>query len=248
MLARLLLLAVVAAPLAAQDQDVDNYLQELRSKKVEPRDLKAEQQQLVESMTKRLDSIKDPKVKADTYVLISGVYESLGDPGAAVAAARKARELAPEEARIAMALAHALLANGETSEVAALIGVDPTDGHALASRALEFSQHPGDTLPVAAYCAELAHKLLPDDLDVTDTLGSIYMLEGMSAKAILTLEQLVTQAPWVYSYHYHLARAFFQLGRKEYAISELQDALAWNPPDDDRQAIQNLLANLGDRK
>lgn len=234
---------MVAAPLAAQDEDVDNYLQELRSKRVEPRDVKADQQQLVESMTKRLDSIKDPKVKADTYALISGIYESMGDPVAAIAAAREARELAPEDGRIAMALARVLLANGQTSEVATLLGVDSTDGHALAKRALELSKQSGNALPVAAYCAELAHKLLPDDLDLTDTLGSIYMSEGMSANAVLTLENLVTQAPSVYTYHYHLAMAFFQLGRKEYAISELQAALAWNPPDAEREHIQNLLAN-----
>jgi len=241
MLARLLLLAALAAPLCAQDDDVDKYLEELRAGK--PAETKAQQQQLLAALTKNLEGITDPGQKASVFLRISEVYESLHDPDAAIAAARKARELAPEDARFATGLARVLLAHGETAEVAPLIGVDPTDGGALIRRAWELTRQPGNDL-LAAFCAELAHKLRPDDLSVTEALGSIYLQGGMPASAIRAFGELVEKAPLVSTHHYQLGRALSMNGNPDFARLAFQDALALNPPAGERLAIQNLLANL----
>ena len=239
MFARLLFFAAVVAPVFAQDQDVTKYLEELRAPKP-PRDVQAERRQLLATLRQRLDeSPDDPAQQANLYLRISAVEESLGQPDAAIAAARNAHDLDPEDDRITAGLAGVLLRNGETAEVPSLLEVDLSGGAALLTQAL-----PAGDNSVAAFCAELAHRLLPDDPKVADSLGEIYIREAAWSQAGAALAEAVALAPQVATYHYHLALALRGSGHKDQAKAELLLALASNPSDQEREHIQTALARL----
>jgi tetratricopeptide (TPR) repeat protein len=239
MFARLLFFAAVVAPVFAQDQDVTKYLEELRAPKP-PRDVQAERRQLLATLTQQLDESPDPTQKANLYLRISRVEESLGQPDAAIAAARNAHDLEPADYGITCGLAGALVRNGETAEVLSLLGVDPSDGAALLIEA-----HTVGDNSVAAFCAELAHRLLPDDPKVADALGEIYIREAAWGQAGAAFAEAVAQAPEVATYHYHLALALRGSGHRDQAKAEILLALTCNPTDKERDAIRATLARWG---
>jgi Flp pilus assembly protein TadD len=238
MLTRLLLFAGLVAPLYAQDEDVTKYLEELRAPKP-PRDVEADQRALLSALRQQLDTTTDRAQKATVYLRISGIEQELREPDAAIAAARNARDLEPADNRIALGLATVLTQNGQTAEVPALLGVDPTDGAALVAKALLL-----DSPPVATYLAELARQLLPGDPKVADTVGQIYMRSGDVSHAMDAFLQAEDLAPRVAAYHYHMGLAIVQSGRRDYAKSELQLALESNPTDSERANIENTLARI----
>jgi tetratricopeptide (TPR) repeat protein len=239
MFARLLFFAAVVAPVFAQDQDVIKYIEELRAPKP-PRDVQAEQRQLLATLRQQLDESPDPDQKANLYLRISAVEESLGQPDAAIAAARNAHDLDPADDRMTVGLPGVLVRNGETAEVPSLLGVDPSDGAALLRKA----RAAGDN-SVAAFCAELAHRLLPDDPKVADTLGEIYIREAAWSLAGAAFGEAVAQAPRVAAYHYHLALALKATGHRDQAKAELLLALTCNPTEKERDNIQIVLARWG---
>jgi len=240
MFARLLFFAAVVAPVFAQDQDVIKYPEELRTPKT-PRDGKGEKRKLLATLTLRLDqSPDDPARQANLYLRISAVEESLGQPEAAIAAARNAHDLEPADYGITVGLAGVLVRNGETAEVLPLLGVDPSDSAALLHKAHTVADN-----SVAAFCAELAHRSLPDDPKVADALGEIYIREAAWSQAGAAFAQAVAQAPQVAAYHYHLALALRGSGHKDQAKAELLLALTCNPTDQERDAIRTTLARWG---
>ena len=166
--------------------------------------------------------------------------QSLGESDAAIAAARTAHDLEPEDDQVSFGLAGVLVKNGQTAEVPSLLGVDPSDGAALLRKALTV----GDN-SVAAFCAELAHRLLPDDPKVADTLGEIYVREAAWSRAGAAFARAVAEAPQVATYHYHLALALKGSGHKDQAKAELLLALTCNPTDKERDAIRTTLARWG---
>jgi tetratricopeptide (TPR) repeat protein len=248
MLARLLLFAAVIVPLcaqdAAQDSDVTKYLDELRAKISAPPELNAEARQRLADIAKHLDETTDPVRRAHVYLDMSLIEQSLGDPEAAVAAARNALALQPGNGQVAIGVARVLAYNGQTAEVSAMIGANATDGAALIRRAQELAQA-DNNLPVAAFCYDLARKLLPDDPGVPDAQGQIYMREGFGGQAAIVFLQAIARAPQVSTYHYHLALARIQTGLISDGRAELQIALECRPPDEERAAIQATLARLG---
>ena len=227
MFARLLLLAAELAPGFAQDQDVIQYIEELRAPKP-PRDVQAEQRELLAALTRRLDESTDPNQRARVYLRISGVEQFLGQADAAMAAARNAHDLAPEDDRISVGLAGVLVKNGETAEVPSLLGVESIRRRGAPSQGSTVSDK-----SVAAYCAELAHELLP------------YDAQDVSRRADTAVSQAVAPSPQVATYHCDLALAFMESGHRDQARAELRLALASNPPDQERDAILAALARLG---
>jgi tetratricopeptide (TPR) repeat protein len=238
MLARVLLFAAILSPLYAQDEDVTKYIEELRAPRP-PRDAQAEQREILAALRQRLDSTTDPAQKAALELRISDSEQFLGHSDAAIAAARNARDLEPADDRVALGLAQVLIENGQTAELPALLGVDPSDGAALIRKATTVS-----SIAVAIFCAKLAHELLPGDPQAADTLGSMYLRNGAGDKALTAFRQASDLAPQVATYHSHLASAYLQRGLKDQALAEYQLALQSNPSDTERSLIVDALARL----
>jgi tetratricopeptide (TPR) repeat protein len=203
------------------------------------------------ALERALAGLADVKRRGEVYSRIGELYALKSDLSPSIAAFRKAKELLPGDRHVTIELAQALEASGQNVEAVetyrAVVGVDPRDGAALVQRASEVSEGGGD-LEVAAIAAELARKLLPEDLRVADTLGWIYIKQNKPKTVIPMYEELVTKAPESSTYHYHFAMALLQAGDTTAGLSELQTALRWNPPDAERESIQRMVTSGGLRK
>ena len=62
--------------------------------------------------------------------------------------------------------------------------------------------------------AQKARQQRPNDEDVADTLGWIYIKKNLPDSAIAVFRELVTKNPKRAAFHYHLAMALFQKGDK----------------------------------
>jgi cytochrome c-type biogenesis protein CcmH/NrfG len=163
----------------------------------------------------------------------------------AIAALRNARELLPKDSGVLIKLARVLQLSGQEAEATGIyrevLGVDPGNGIALLNHAMQLSAANGD-LDVAEACAELASRLLPESPEASDTLGWIYVKRGLTEPAVGLLKQVVSEAPFVSTYHFHLAMALFQARDIPGVKSELQSALNCNPADDERESIERMIA------
>ena len=182
--------------------------------------------------------------RVNIYLQLAETYRHKGDVRSAASALREARELLPGDATIGTKLVQALDASGETIESAKvareMLGVDPTDADALVNHASELSDGDGD-LQVAAACAEIAKRLLPDSLRVDEVLGTIYLKSGKSQDAAGVFERLAGKVPEAWTYHRNLGMALFMAGDKPRALGELNEALKHDPPDSERERIGRLI-------
>jgi tetratricopeptide (TPR) repeat protein len=198
------------------------------------------------TLAKALDGLADVRRRGDVYTRMGEVYRLKADLGSSIAAFRKAKALLPDNRIVAIELAQVLDVYGQEAEAVetyrAVLGVDPQDGAALLQRAWALSTGRNGSLDVATVCAQLARELLPGDPKGSDTLGWIYLKNGMPERAIPLYKELLTQAFEVSTYHYHLAMALLQTGDTAGGASELQAALKFNPPDDEKEHIQTLIA------
>jgi len=92
--------------------------------------------------------------------------------------------------------------------------------------------------------AQTAKAALPNEPDVNDTLGWVYVKRGLPALAIDFLGQAVAAKPNEPVYHYHLGMAHLKAGDKARARPELQRALqlstAFPGVPEARQALDSL--------
>ena len=68
--------------------------------------------------------------------------------------------------------------------------------------------------------------------------------EDLSGNAIEIFRDLVAKSPNQSTFRYHLGMALSQKGDEPKAIKELNDALKYNPPKEERDKIQLLLRRL----
>jgi tetratricopeptide (TPR) repeat protein len=83
----------------------------------------------------------------------------------------------------------------------------------------------GTNLDIALNRAQTAKAASPDDPDIDDTLGWIYVKKGLPALAISPLESAVQKNPSNPVYHYHLGTAYLKRGDSERAKTLFERAL-----------------------
>ena len=103
----------------------------------------------------------------------------------------------------------------------------------------------GSDLDQALTMAQRAKQQRPNDGNVSDTLGWIYIKKNLSDSAIAIFRDLVKAEPERATYRYHLAMALYQKGDKASAKKECEAALRANPPKDEETKIRDLMAKLG---
>ena len=189
----------------------------------------------------------DPKSRGDVYVRLGETYRRKGDLADAIASFQKARETMPDNIVALGSLALALDAADRWNEARqvydAALKVQPDNAVVLNNDAFLMAEHGGD-LDQALTMAQRAKQLQPDRLEITDTLGWIYLKKNLSEEAVDLFKQLVSEQPNASTYHYHLAMAYFQKGDKPHAQKELQEAMKDSPPAPEKQKIQELQARL----
>src|ERR1039458_4198329 len=174
-------------------------------------------------------------------------YHAKGDDNNAIAALQKARTALPESENVLFALALTLDTAGHRPEAQkvyeAIIRMNPNNGVALNNLAFLMVESGLDT-DVALSYAQRAKQLLPDMPEVADTLGWIYLKKAQYAYAVSAFQDLVAKAPGHSAFHFHLGMAYKMKGDKTKAISELHEALKYNPNREEHQKISDMLSQL----
>src|SRR5579883_811243 len=190
---------------------------------------------------------KNSKQRGDVYLRIGETCRRKGDDAGAVQALQKARELRPDDIMVISTLALTLDHSGRWNEARqmyeAALKLDPDNGIAMNNLAFLMAEHNGD-LDDALTKGTRAKQLLPNTPEVADTLGWIYLKKNLADNAIEIFRDLVQRAPNQSTFRYHLGMALSQKGDKPKAIKELNDALKYNPPKEEREKIQSLLNRL----
>jgi|HigsolmetaAR201D_1030396.scaffolds.fasta_scaffold08766_2 Flp pilus assembly protein TadD, contains TPR repeats len=102
----------------------------------------------------------------------------------------------------------------------------------------------GKDLQEALRAAESARRKRPDDVSIADTLGMVYLKQGMSDSALQIFTNLVNKHPNSATYRYRKGMALIARGDKESGRGELMKALASNPSQDEEAKIRQLLKEL----
>lgn len=187
---------------------------------------------------------KNSKARGDLYMRIGETYRRKGDLAQAANALEQARQFLPNNTVILSTLAVVLDQAGRFNEATkvyqATLKLDPNNAISLNNLAFLMAEHGGD-LNMALTMAQRAKQLLPDLPEVSDTLGSIYLRKSLNGDAVDIFTQLVNKVPTSSTYHYHLAKAYFQEGDKVRATGQLQMALKYSPAPGEKNQIQELL-------
>lgn len=187
---------------------------------------------------------KTTKLRGDVYMRIGETYRRKGDLANSIKALEEGRKLMPENPVILSTLALVLDAAGRYDEAKqvyqATLKMDPSNAVSLNNLAFLMAEHGGD-LDQALTLAQKAKQLLPDLPEVSDTLGWIYLRKNLYIDAEDIFKDLVTKVPTSSTYHYHLAKAYYQQGDKMRAASQLQLAMKYSPAPAEKSQIQELL-------
>jgi len=190
---------------------------------------------------------KDAK-RGDIYLRIGETYRRKGDPASAVQALEKARESMPDDITVLSTLGLVLDASSRRPEARKIyeetLKRDPNNAVVLNNLAFLLAETGGD-LDDAMTKATRAKQLLPTLLEVSDTLGWIYLKKNLPDNAIDIFKELVAKQPAQSTYHFHLGMAYSQKGDKSKALDQLREALKYNPAKEERERIEQLITRLG---
>ena len=103
---------------------------------------------------------------------------------------------------------------------------DPNAAVAANNLAWLYAEGHGGNLDLALKLAQTAAEQLPDNAEISDTLGWVYYRKGLAALAIAPLARSVELSPQNPMYHYHLGLAYAQEGRRDRARKALERALS----------------------
>jgi len=174
---------------------------------------------------------KQPK-NAQIWLQLSNVYRAMGDSANAVIATRKAQDAAPGNVQANLQLAMLYENTGKKSEARPIyeqvLRLDPNQAIALNNLAYMLAENGGD-LDQALTMAQKAKQQRPNDEDVSDTLGLVYIRKNLPDSAIAVFRDLTQKNPQRATFHYHLAMALFQKGDKSEAKRECEAALRLSP-------------------
>ncbi len=201
--------------------------------------------QAIADYQKALD--KFPR-SADVWIRMGETQRLKGDIEGAKASFTKAKDLAPTNITPYLELALIYDAAGQR-ELARpmyeqILKIQPDHPIALNNLAYMLAESGAD-LDQALTMAQRAKQKMPQDSNVADTLGWIYIKKNLADSAIGIFSELVRAEPGKSTYHYHLAMALAQKGDKIAAKKELEAALKEKPAKDEEQKIRALMLRMG---
>ena len=99
----------------------------------------------------------------------------------------------------------------------------------------------GKDLDQAMTLVQRAKQQAPNNDDITDTMGLIYVKKKLTDNAVTLFTDLVKKQPKNALYHYHLGMAQLQKGNRATARQSLQTALQLKPAKQDEARIRELM-------
>ena len=188
---------------------------------------------------------KDPS--SINYVRAGEMQRSARQYDAAVASFKKAQQLSPLEPVPSLELALLYDLSGRPEEARQgyeqVLKIQPDNPAALNNLAYSMADQ-GVDLDKALSYAERARAKMPNDPDVTDTIGLIFLRKNQINESARLLGDLVSRSPNRATYHLHYATALYQKGDKAAARKELDAATRTGPNDKEKLQIQLLREKL----
>ncbi|MGH9485863.1 MAG: tetratricopeptide repeat protein, partial [Terriglobales bacterium] len=120
------------------------------------------------------------------------------------------------------------------------LALDPANGIANNNLAAIYTSESGK-LQQALVLAQRAKRALPAVAEVNDTLGWVYVRQGLYPLAIPLLQQAVRGQPEVSDFHLHLGTALYGNGQKQAAQQQLRRAVAMDPALAQQSDVQKML-------
>jgi tetratricopeptide (TPR) repeat protein len=194
--------------------------------------------------------IKARPEAGDVYLRLGQTLAMKGDEKGALRTFEKAQQLRPNDPAAYVQVALLLERTGQRDKARPvyeqILRMKPDHPIALNNLAYLMAES-GNTaeLDQALALAQQARQKLPDNPDVADTLGWIYIKKNLSDNAVDLLSNLVAKNPGVSIYHYHLAMALYQRGDKQQAKKELRAAMERKPSAEQAAKIKELLSKIG---
>jgi tetratricopeptide (TPR) repeat protein len=208
---------------------------ELRAKRY---DLALQQYQQVQTRVPR---------SAQLQMRLGTVYQLNGDLPKAIASFQAAKELAPRDPVVTIALADAYRVAGRNVEAAAgyrsVLVLDPESANAMNNLAYTLLDI-GGAGDEAQKLAERAMQKAPRSPNFADTLGMVYLKKNLDDSALQVFSGLTQRFPDNPVFRYHYALTLTQKGQKAKARTELEVALKKSPSDDLKRNIQSSLAKI----
>jgi tetratricopeptide (TPR) repeat protein len=190
---------------------------------------------------------KTPR-SSDVWLRLGETYRRAGDMTNAAASFKKAQEIAPNNVTAYLQLALLYDTAGQRTNARPLyeqiLRLQPDNPVALNNLAFILADS-GSDLDQAMTMAQRAKQQRPNDNNISDTLGWIYIKKNLSDSAIVIFRDLVDKDPERSTYRYHYAMALLQKGDKSSAKKELEAALRSKPQKDEEGKIRDLMAKIG---
>jgi len=189
---------------------------------------------------------KNPK-NFDVQIRLAEAHRLNGEIPVAINAFQKARELNPNDATAYVRLALLYEGQGRRTDARPLyeqiLKINPDNPIALNNLAFALAETGGD-LDQALTMAQRAKAKFPDDPNISDTLGWVYIKKNLSDQAVKIFREVVEKNGDNPIFRYHLAMALFQKGDKPSAKKECEIALKSKPSREDEQRIRELMSRI----
>jgi tetratricopeptide (TPR) repeat protein len=189
---------------------------------------------------------KEPK-NPDLLFKTAETLRLKGDLNASMENFRKCSQAAPSDTTCLMLLAMILQGTGRDDQAKPIyeqiLKLDPDHAIALNNLAYIKAQE-GVDLDKALTMAQRAVQRAPQALDLSDTLGWIYIKKNLSENATNIFKDLVAKDPNNSTFHFHYAMALAQKGDRVSAKKEFENALQHKPSKDEEQKIHEGLQKL----
>lgn len=188
-----------------------------------------------------------PADQADIYRLIGISYSLVGDLQSAIENLKMAHRLVPSNVSYMLLLADFYNRSGRQQEALAsyrdAMKIDPNNAVVLNNLAYLMT-NTGGNLDEALTLAQRAKQQLPNLMEVSDTIGWIYVKKNLSDSAIEVFRDLNSKVKDKSTFHYHYALALAQKGDKTDAAKELKSALQYKPDKSEENQIRELLQKV----
>jgi tetratricopeptide (TPR) repeat protein len=185
---------------------------------------------------------------ADLHLKIGDAHLRSKSYAQALTHLSKARELSPRGTAPLLKIASLYELTGRRNQLRptyeAVLKIEPDNAIALNNLAYLLADG-GLELDRALTYAQRAKRQMPNNPDVDDTLGWVYIKKNLSDDAIRIFENLLEQKPNHVTWRYRLATALAQKGDKQRAKKEIGTAMANNPTAAERRQMRELLDRIG---
>lgn len=204
-----------------------------------------------EVATRELERLHTQKPEAPIYLrMLAAAQRASGDLERATASLEKALSKDPTDVSTLENLAYTLYLNGDHSKSLQMYRkiqrLRPTDPNAINNLASLLAEHgtSDKDFEEALQLAQKAVRTAPSNPAYADTLGTVYLRNGLVDSALQIFTNLANRYPGNASFRHHLGLALLRKGDRTRAKAELARALNCKPTKQEEAQIRNALSGL----